>query len=102
MVEIKDIKENMKSIVVEGYLIEKSERRLVQGKYDGKTYDVCNFLLSATKEGTKETSITLTLWDADIDRFRISDKVKITNGYATTFQGNIQLNVGKFGQIKLA
>jgi len=100
--KISEIQSGMKKLVVEGYITEKSDVREVSGRYDGNTYRVCNFLLSETKASKKENSITLVLWEEDIERFRIGDKVQIENGYATTFNSVTQLNVGKFGKIKLA
>jgi hypothetical protein len=100
--KICEIVSGMKKIVVDGYIAEKSDVREVSGRYDGNTYRVCNFLLSETKASKKENSITLVLWEEDIERFRVGDKVQIENGYATSFNANVQLNVGKFGKIKLA
>jgi len=29
----------------------------------------------------------------------VGDKIKIENGYVTSFKGEIQLNIGKFGKL---
>ena len=42
-------------------------------------------------------SIKLTLWNEQIDQVDVGNKIKIENGYVTSFKGEIQLNVGKFG-----
>jgi replication factor A1 len=43
--------------------------------------------------------ICITLWNDDIDRVKIGDKIKITNGYASEFQGILQITAGKFGTL---
>jgi len=46
-------------------------------------------------------SIDLSLWNEDIDKVKVGDKVKITNGYVKDFQGALQLTAGKFGKIEV-
>ena len=41
----------------------------------------------------------LTLWNEQIDQVKVNDKIKVENGYVTAFKGEIQLNVGKFGNL---
>ena len=41
--------------------------------------------------------IKLTLWNDDIKKVKAGDKVKITNGYVSEWQGEMQLSTGKFG-----
>ncbi len=45
-------------------------------------------------------SIKLTLWNDDIEKFKVGDKVSITNGYVGEFQGEKQLTSGKFGKLE--
>jgi replication factor A1 len=44
-------------------------------------------------------SVKLTLWNEQIDQVNVGDNIKIDNGYVTSFKGEIQLNVGKFGKL---
>ena len=44
-------------------------------------------------------SIKLTLWNDQINLVNVGDNIKIENGYITSFKGEIQLNVGKFGKL---
>jgi len=44
-------------------------------------------------------SMKLTLWNDDVDKFNVGDKVKIENGYVNEFQGEKQLTAGKFGKL---
>ena len=45
--------------------------------------------------------IKLTLWNDDIDKVKVGDKVHIINGYVGEWQGEKQLSTGKFGQLEL-
>jgi len=45
--------------------------------------------------------IKLTLWDAQIKMVKSGSKVKIENGYVTSFKGENSLNVGKYGKLNV-
>jgi replication factor A1 len=56
----------------------------------------------ATAVAKDETGdIKLSLWNDDIEKFKSGDKVKITNGYVSEWQGEKQLSTGKFGKLEL-
>lgn len=44
--------------------------------------------------------VKLTLWNDDVDKYGLGEKIKITNGYVNEFQGEKQLTAGKFGKIE--
>jgi OB-fold nucleic acid binding domain. len=44
-------------------------------------------------------TVKLTLWNEQIDKVNVNDTVKVENGYVTSFKGEIQLNVGKYGKL---
>ena len=46
-------------------------------------------------------SIKLTLWNDQIDKVKVGDKIHITNGYVNEWQGESQLTTGKFGQLEV-
>ncbi len=46
-------------------------------------------------------TITLTLWNDQIDQVREGSKVKISNGYVNTWQDKAQLTLGKFGKLEV-
>lgn len=99
MARISSLKDGDKSVDMSGFLVEKADERVVVSRYDNISYRVCNFLLCETKKPDVTNSITLPLWDNDIDEFMVGDKVVISDGYVTSFKGKIQLNVGKYGRI---
>ncbi len=46
-------------------------------------------------------TITLVLWNDQIDLVKEGSKVKITNGYVNTWQDKAQLTLGKFGKMEV-
>jgi replication factor A1 len=44
-------------------------------------------------------TVKLTLWNEQIDQVNVGNTVKIENGYVSSFRGEIQLNIGKFGKL---
>ena len=56
----------------------------------------------ATAVAKDETGdIKLTLWNDQIDRVKAGDKVHITNGYVSEWQGEKQLTTGKMGKLEV-
>jgi replication factor A1 len=90
--DVKDLRNGMKRVTVEANVVEKGETREVRSRYKDETYNVADAVV-ADETG----SIKLTLWNEQIDQVEVGNRIKIENGYVTSFQGQIQLNVGKFG-----
>lgn len=84
----------MKRVSVEGQVVEKSDPREVRSKFKDETYRIVDAVI-ADESG----SVKLTLWNEQINMVNLGDKIKIDNGYVTSFKGEIQLNVGKFGKL---
>lgn len=91
---IKDLRNGMKRVDVEAQVTEKGNPREVTSRYKDETYTVADAMV-ADETG----SIKLTLWNEQIDQVNVNDKIKIENGYVTSFKGEIQLNVGKYGKL---
>lgn len=94
MVAIKELNDGMKRVSVEAQVVEKGDVREVKSKFKDETYRIVDAVL-ADESG----SVKLTLWNEQIDMVNVGDKIKIDNGYVTSFKGEIQLNVGKFGKL---
>ncbi|MEK6954440.1 MAG: OB-fold nucleic acid binding domain-containing protein [Candidatus Micrarchaeota archaeon] len=62
----------------------------------GRTLRVAN----ATLKDSSGT-ITLVLWNDDIDKVQMGNMVKIANGYVNTWQDKTQLTLGKFGKMEV-
>jgi len=84
----------MKNVSVEAKVTEKSEPREVMSRFKDETYKVTTVLI-ADETGT----IKLTLWNEQINQVNVDNMVKVENGYVTSFRGEIQLNVGKYGKL---
>ena len=90
--KIRELRDGMRRVNVAAKVIEKSETREVSSRYKDETYLVADTLIS-DETGT----IKLTLWNEQIEQVKVDDTVKVENGYITTFRGEIQLNVGRYG-----
>ena len=91
---IKDIKPNQGSITVEAEVLSKQEPRSFS-KF-GKEGRVCNATIA---DSTGE--ITLTLWNDDIEKVNVGDKVKLENGWCSEFKEQKQVSSGKFGKLEI-
>ena len=78
---------------IEGSIDSISEPRTVNLKTGGQA-QVADAML---KDDTGQ--IKLTLWDAQIKMVKQGSKVRIENGYISTFRGENALNVGKYGKL---
>lgn len=94
MVQIKDLEVRQGEVDIVVEVVEKGEVREFQ-KF-GKTGRVGN---AKVKDETGE--MKLSLWNEQIDQVNVGDKVHITNGYVSEFQGEKQLTTGKFGKLEV-
>ena len=90
--KIIELRNGMKNVSVEAKVVEKSEPREVMSRFKDETYKVATAMI-ADETGT----IKLTLWNDQINQVNVNDKVKVEKGYVTSFKGEIQLNIGKYG-----
>ncbi|MEM2971135.1 MAG: OB-fold nucleic acid binding domain-containing protein [Candidatus Bathyarchaeia archaeon] len=92
--KIKDLRSGMKNVSVEAKVIEKTEAYEVLSRFKDETYKVATAVI-ADETG----KIKLTLWNEQINQVNVDDTVKVENGYVTSFRGEIQLNIGKYGKL---
>lgn len=93
--ELKDLKAGQGKVDIQVVVDAKGDVRTFN-KY-GKDLRVCN----ATVKDDAGGSITLSLWNDDIEKINIGDKLQITNGYVSEFNGQKQLSAGKFGKMEV-
>ena len=93
--KISDLKAGATNVDLEATVVEKQEPREVITKY-GKRLNVANATLK-----DDSGSISISLWEKDINTINVGDKVKVTNGYVGEFKGNPQLSTGKYGKIEV-
>ena len=94
--KIKDLKDGMKRVDVEARIIEKSGTREVLSRYKDTVHRVATATID---DGTG--NIKLTLWNDQIDQVNVNDNVRVENGYVTSFRGETQLNVGRYGKLSV-
>ncbi|VVB73882.1 Single-stranded DNA binding protein Ssb [uncultured archaeon] len=83
------------SASIEGEITSIEPTREVRTKF-GKLIRVAN----ATVQD-ESGQMTLTLWEKDIDKVSIGDKVKIDNGWVSEFKGSLQITAGKQGKLEI-
>ena len=91
---IKDLKSNQGNVDLVIEIVEKKEARTFN-KF-GKEGRVCN-AVGRDDSGT----VTLTLWNEDVDKVNAGDKIHLQNGWCSEFKGEIQISSGKFGKIEI-
>ena len=94
--KISELQVGMRRVNIVGRVIEKSEEREVFSRFDGKPHRVATAIIE-----DDSGSIPLSLWDDKIDMVNVNDVIRIENGYVTSFRGRPQLNIGRYGKLKV-
>src|SRR3989338_2665758 len=94
MNNIIDLQARQGNVEVVGVVIEKEDSR--EFNKFGKTGKVANAVL---KDETGK--IKLTLWNDDVDKISVGDKIHIKNGYVNEWQGEKQLTTGRLGSMEI-
>ena len=92
--EIKDLQARQGNVEIVATVKEISEPREFE-KF-GKTGKVANAIIEDVSG-----KIKLSLWNEQVDKVNVGDKVHIANGYVSEWQGELQLTTGKFGQLEI-
>jgi replication factor A1 len=93
MVKIAELQPGQGSVEVEAVIKELEETKTFN-KY-GKELRLRSAVIEDDSGATK-----LTLWNDDVDKFGVGERIKVVNGYVNEFQGEKQLTSGKFGKIE--
>lgn len=92
--ELKDLKSGQGKVDVVVSVKSKDEPKTMV-KF-GRELSICNAVVSDNSGEMK-----LTLWNDEILKVSVGDKIHITNGYIKEFQGEKQLTAGKFGKLEV-
>jgi len=92
--EVKDVQANQGNIDLVLKITDKGDTRTFE-KF-GKSGSVCS-----AKAEDESGEIKLTLWNDDIDKVKVGDKIHLKNGWCSEYQGERQLSSGKFGTIEV-
>lgn len=93
--KISELKSGMRSVNVEASVVSVSEPRIVNTR-DGRTAKVADVIIQ-----DDSGQIKLSLWEDQIAQVKEGSKITIENGYTTSFRGENQLNVGKYGKLNV-
>ncbi|MFW9779965.1 MAG: hypothetical protein ACFFE8_14005 [Candidatus Heimdallarchaeota archaeon] len=94
-VKIGNVQPLQKHINVVFQVTQKDDEREIVSRKTGETHRVCDFTV-ADDTG----SITLTLWNEDIDNIELESVYKLSNGFANIYRNSLRLAKGKFGTIE--
>ena len=93
--EITKVQPGMTGVNIKGKVLEIGKIRDVKTRY-GETQ-----VANATLED-ESGQVKLTLWGDQIEKVSEGKVVEVVNGYANEWQGEIQISVGKRGEIKIS
>jgi len=85
---IADLQEGLKHVLIEGFVTQISEPKTVETRFGLRRLSVAKL-----KDDTGE--IQLNLWEDQIGKVKVGDKVRIEEGYVLTYDGRLTLNVPK-------
>jgi replication factor A1 len=92
---VKELKPRMGVEEIELEVISKGEEReFANANGSGK---VCS---CAAKDSAGD-EISVTLWNEQCSQINEGNKIKITNGWTSEFQGQLQISTGKSGKLDL-
>jgi replication factor A1 len=85
----------MRRVDVEADVIKVGEPRHVNLKSGGetRTADI------TIRDGSGQVS--LSLWDDQIDRVMVGQRIRISGGYTNSFRGDLKLQTGKYGKLEV-
>ncbi len=93
--KVSDVGPDMRRIDLELKVVELEEPRTYTRR-DGREGRVTTAI---AEDDTGK--IKISLWDADIDRVKVGNKIKITNGYARLFRNEVHVSAGIYGKLEV-
>ncbi len=94
--KVRDLRAEAKIDSLELLIKEKGTARDFSSR-SGSTGKVCD--AKAVDDENQEVSVSL--WNEEIERVQVNDRVRITNGWAREWRGNLQVSAGRFGKLEV-
>lgn len=94
--KVRDLRAEAKVDVLEVVIKEKGTARDFTSR-SGSSGKVCD--AKAVDDEGQEVSVSL--WNEEIERVQANDRVRITNGWAREWRGNLQVSAGRFGKLEV-
>jgi CxxC-x17-CxxC domain-containing protein len=83
-----------RAVNVQAKILEVSEPREVMTRFGAAR-------VATAVIGDETGRINLALWNEQIDSVAVDNTIEIENGYVTEFHGTKQLNIGRYGTLKV-
>ena len=93
----KDLKDKSKVDEIVLTIVEKKEPREWSSKWSGASGRVCD----ATGKDDNGDQVSISLWNDDIERVEVNTRIKISNGWVSSYKNKLQLSAGKFGKLEV-
>jgi replication factor A1 len=94
--KVSEVRPESKVDVIELTIREKGTVRDFSSR-SGSSGKVCD----AKAVDADGTEVSVSLWNEEIDRVKANDRIRITNGWAREWRGNIQVSAGRFGKLEV-
>ncbi len=94
--KIQDLRAEAKVDVLEVIIREKGSPRDFTSR-TGSSGKVCD--ARAVDDEGQEVSVSL--WNEEIGRVQVNDRIRITNGWAREWRGNLQVTAGRYGKLEV-
>ncbi len=91
-----DLKPRTKVPSLELTVVEKGEVRNFTSR-EGVTGKVCD----ARGEDDEGQAVSVSLWNEEIDRVQVNDRIRIVNGWVSEWRGNLQVSAGRYGKLEV-
>ena len=94
--KVSEVRPESKVDVIELTIREKGTVRDFSSR-SGSSGKVCD----AKAVDADGTEVSVSLWNKEIDRVKANDRIRITNGWAREWRGNIQVSAGRYGKLEV-
>ncbi len=94
--KVRDLRAEAKVDTLELVIKEKGSARDFSSR-SGSTGKVCD--AKAVDDENQEVSVSL--WNDEIGRVQVNDRIRITNGWAREWRGNLQVSAGRYGKLEV-
>lgn len=94
--KVKDLRPRQKADTIELLIVEKGEPRGYTSR-EGVSGQVCD----AMGRDEAGDTVPVTIWNEDVDQVNVDDRIRITNGWTSEWQGKLQLSAGRYGKLEV-
>ncbi len=94
--KVRDLRAEAKVDALELVIKEKGPARDFTSR-TGSSGKVCD--AKAVDDEGQEVSVSL--WNEEIERVKANDRIRITNGWAREWRGNLQVTAGRYGKLEV-